>query len=128
MCACIPDLVHVCMTPPPPPPQIVMEVGVGSGVVLRCLAGETLTQRMLAADLAADGNANFMALNTEVNNRYMSSGSTFQIMNLEAGDEGLYRCTGPDMMTFCVLAISKLITRNVKCMLGFVRSPKSLQF
>ncbi len=100
----------VCMTPPS---QIVTEVGVGSGVVLRCPAGETLTQRMLAADLAADVNANFMTFNTEGSNKYMNTGDTFQIMNLEAGDEGLYRCTGPAMMTFCVLAISKLITINV---------------
>ncbi len=105
------------------------EVGVGSGVVLRCPVGETLTHRMLAADLAAGTNANFMVFNTEVSDKYMSSGNTFQIMNLEAGDEGLYRCTGSDMMTFCVLAISKLITRNVTHVCcGFVRSPKSLQF
>ncbi len=98
----------------------VEERGVASDVDLRCPPGETLTQGKLATDVSAA----FMTLDTGDSSKYTVSGNTLRIINLQPQDEGLYRCTGPEAMTFCVLVISKLIT---KCILGFVCSPKSVQ-
>ncbi len=104
----------------------VEERGVASDVDLRCPPGETLTQRKLATDVSAatDMSATFITFNTGDSSKYTVSGNTLRIINLQPQDEGLYRCTGPEAMTFCVLVISKLIT---KCILGFVCSPKSVQ-
>ncbi|XP_064383460.1 uncharacterized protein LOC135332071 isoform X2 [Halichondria panicea] len=86
----------------------VEERGVASDVDLRCPPGETLTQRKLATDVSAatDMSATFITFNTGDSSKYTVSGNTLRIINLQPQDEGLYRCTGPEAMTFCVLVIN----------------------